>query len=68
MSFETDNLCMITPLHPNEWDYYNEMVYENAQRLVIKNIYKITGCREYYVNPMMDGELRWRSVNSYEID
>jgi hypothetical protein len=68
ISFETDTQCVIAPLYPNEGDWYNESVDEDAQRLVIKNIYKIIGNHKYYVNPMMDGELSWRSVKSYEID
>jgi hypothetical protein len=59
MSFETDTLCMIAPLDPNEGDMYNEPVDEDAQSSVIENIYNITGCREDYINPTTDGELSW---------
>jgi hypothetical protein len=33
MSFETDTLCVIAPLDPNEGDIYNESVDEDAQEL-----------------------------------
>jgi hypothetical protein len=68
MSFETDTLHMIAPLDPNEGDIYNESIDEDAWSYVIENIYKITWHREYYVNPMVDGELSWRSMKSYDID
>jgi hypothetical protein len=68
MSFETGTLPMITPLDPNEGDSYNEPIDEDAQRSTIENIYNIIGCKKDYVNPMKHGELRWRSVNSYDID
>jgi hypothetical protein len=35
---------------------------------IIENIYKITRCREDYINPTIDGELSWWSVKSYDID
>jgi hypothetical protein len=68
MSFETDTLCVIAPLDPNEGDRYNEPMNEDAQSSIIENIYQITRCREDYINPMMDGELSWRSVKSYDTD
>jgi hypothetical protein len=68
MSFETETLCMIVHLDPNEGDRYNGMIGEYAWISVIKNIYNIMGSREYYVNPMVDGELSWRSLDSYDID
>jgi hypothetical protein len=33
------------------------LVDQDAQSSVIENIYKITGCREYYINPIADGEV-----------
>jgi galactose-1-phosphate uridylyltransferase len=68
MSFETNTMRVITPLDPNEWDKYNESVDEDAQMSIIENIYKIMGHKEYYVNPMVDGKLSWRSVKSYDIN
>jgi hypothetical protein len=67
ISFKTDTQCVISPLYPNEGDWYNESVDEDAQILVIKNIYKIIGNHKYYVNPMMDGELSWRSVSHMKL-
>ena len=68
VSFKTNSLCVITPLDPNEGDKYNELVHEDAQILVIENIYKIIRCREDYVNPLANGELIWRSMKSYDTD
>jgi hypothetical protein len=56
------------PLDPNEEDRYNKSVDEDAHNYPIENIYKITGCREDYINPTLDGELSWKTVNSYDID
>ena len=57
ISFDTDTLHVITPLGPNEGDRYNELVDEDAWSSIIENIYKITRCKEYYINPTVDGEL-----------
>jgi len=57
MSFETDTLRMTTPLDPNEGDIYNEKVDGYVWSSVIENIYNITMCGEYYVNPTKDGEM-----------
>jgi hypothetical protein len=43
-------------------------VNENAYIFVIENIYEITGHGEYYINPMVDGEMSWTSVKSYDTD
>lgn len=66
MSFETNTLYVIAPLDHNEGDKYNESLNEDLWVLVVENIYKVTGCREDYVNPTMDEELSWRSVKSYD--
>lgn len=65
MPFEIDMLCMIAPLYLNESVRYNEIVNEDVQSSIIENIYQITGCREDYINSIIDGELSWRSVKSY---
>jgi hypothetical protein len=63
MSFEIDTLHVITPLDLNEGDRYNEPMDEDEQSSVIENIYKITWCREDYINPIADGELSWQVSN-----
>lgn len=65
MPFEIDMLCMIAPLYLNESVRYNEIVNEDVQSSIIENIYQITGRREDYINSIIDGELSWRSVKSY---
>jgi hypothetical protein len=57
MSFEIDTLRIITPLDKNEGDRYNDPMNEDAQSLIIQNIYQIIGCMEYYVNTIAYGEL-----------
>jgi hypothetical protein len=62
MSFDTDTLCMIAPLDPNEWERHNDLVDEDVQSYVIENIYKIRRHIEDYVNPIADVKLSWRNV------
>ena len=57
MSIEMDTLHVVAPLDPYEGDRYNELVDEDEQSFLIENIYKITGCKEYYINPTTDGEM-----------
>jgi hypothetical protein len=68
ISFETDTVCIIASFDPNEGDGYKEPVDEDASSFVIENIYKITRCREVYINPKTDEELNLRSMKSYDID
>jgi hypothetical protein len=68
MSFETNTLRVITLLDPNEGDMYNDLVDEDAWIFIINNIYNITRHGEDYVTPTIDGEMIWRSVNSYGTD
>jgi hypothetical protein len=39
---------------------------EDVWSSIIEKIYHITGCREDYINPTMNGEMIWRSVCSYD--
>jgi hypothetical protein len=68
MSFETNTLCVVTSLFPYDDDWYNDPMDKDAQISGIENIYKIMGCREGYIIPTIDGDLRWRSFKSYDID
>jgi len=63
-----DTLRLISPLDPNEGDKYNKPMNEDAKSSIIEKIYQITGHKEYYINPTVDGEMSWRSVKSYDID
>jgi len=49
-------------------DRYNEPLNEYVQVSILENIYNITGRKEGYVNPTVDGELSWRNVHSYDTD
>jgi hypothetical protein len=59
-------LCVIAPLDPNEGDRYNDPMDEDVQISSQRNIHH--RCKEYYVNPTVDGELSWRSVLFYDTD
>jgi hypothetical protein len=45
---------------------YNEPVNEDTLSSIIENIYNITRRGVDYVNLTAEGELRWRSVHSYD--
>jgi hypothetical protein len=68
LSFGIDTFHIIAPLDLKESDIYNELMNEDAQSSTIENIYNIIGHMEDYVNPTTDGELRWISVFSCDID
>jgi hypothetical protein len=68
MSFDMNTLHVIEPLGLIEGDKYNEPVNEYAQILIIENTNNITWCKEDYINSTVNGELIWRSVNSYGMD
>jgi hypothetical protein len=68
ISYETNTLHVVAPLDLYEGDRYNDLMDENAWSSIIENIYQIIKCMEDYINPTVDGELSWRSVNSYDID
>jgi hypothetical protein len=53
-------------LDPNEGDIHNEPINEDEYISIIKKLYNIIWHREDYVNPTFDGELRWRSICSYD--
>lgn len=68
MSFESETMRLIAPLHTREGEMYIELVKDELDIGEIDNLYNITTRREDYVNPTVDGELSWRSIFSYDID
>jgi hypothetical protein len=55
ISFDNETLHMVVPLDPYEGDHYNDIDDKDAQISKIENIYKVTMCREDYINPTADG-------------
>jgi hypothetical protein len=61
MTFEGDGLWFIAPLDPNEGHRYTEPITEEDHAYELDNIYKLTARQQYYINPIVDGNLSWRS-------
>jgi len=55
---------VVAPLDAIEGARYTEPVNDDAHNISIKNIYNMTGRRDYYVNLTADGELSWRGICS----
>jgi hypothetical protein len=66
--FETYTLRVVVPIYPYEGYRYNDPMDEDTRSSVIEKNFKITGHKEDHINTMVDGELSWRSVKSYEMD
>jgi hypothetical protein len=68
MMFEGYGLRVIAPLDPDEGQRYNEPIREEDREYELENIYKLTVIQQDYINPMVDGNLRWRSDNACSLD
>jgi hypothetical protein len=68
MTFEGDGLRVIAPLYPDEGQRYTKPIREEDHAYELENIYKLTTRQQDYINPMMDGNLSWRSDNACSSD
>jgi hypothetical protein len=68
MTFEGDGLRAIAPLDPDECPRYTEPIREEDRAYDLENIYKLTTKQHDYINPMVDGNLSWRSDNTFSSD
>jgi hypothetical protein len=64
MTFEGDGLRVIAPLDLEEVCRYTEPIREEDRAYEIENIYKLTTRQYDYINPTIDGNLRWRSESA----
>jgi hypothetical protein len=64
MTFEGDDLRVISPLDPDEGHRYIEPIREEDHAYELENIYKLTTRQHDYINPTIDGNLSWRSDNA----
>jgi hypothetical protein len=64
MIFELGDLKFIAPLVPSEGKRYIEPTRGND----IDNLYNMTARMEDYINPISNGVLSWRSINSCAFD
>jgi hypothetical protein len=68
MKFERDGLSFIAPLDPDEGPRYTEPIQEEDHAYELENIYKLIARQQDYINPIVDGNLSWRSKNTCSSD
>jgi hypothetical protein len=59
MTFEGDGLRVIAPLDLDEGPRYIEPIREDDRAYELENIYKLIARQHDYINPTIDGNLRW---------
>jgi hypothetical protein len=62
MTFESGEYRVITPLDPSEAKIFVEPTCLDLEE--INQLYRTTMHTEYYINPIVDGVLSWRSITS----
>ena len=65
MEFENNGVRVIIPLDPAECQRYIEPVCIEDE---IHQIYKITLCGEDWINPTIDGNIKWEKDSSFFSD
>jgi hypothetical protein len=68
MIFERNVLRVIAPLDLDEGPRYTEPIREEDHMYELENIYKLIARQQDYINPTIDGNLRWRSDNACSSD
>jgi hypothetical protein len=68
MTFGKVGLRFIAPLDPDEGPRYTEPIREEDHTFELENIYKLTARQHDYINPIVDGNLSWRSDNTCSSD
>ena len=67
MTFEVDGDRVVQPLDPYKGPQYIEIMDDAFQDTMLDYIYNpTTRKREYYVNPTMDGSVRYWSIHSFD--
>ena len=57
LSFEDNEMRVVSPIDPLEGQRYIEPVYNDGQVDYLDQIYNVTALQEDYINPTMDGNL-----------
>jgi hypothetical protein len=68
MTFEEEGIRVIAPLDPNEGQRYTKPIREEYCAYELENIYKLIAIQQDYINPMVDGNLSWKSDNMCSSD
>ena len=64
LSFKDDEMRVVSPIDPLEGQRYVEPVYIEGQGDYLDHIYNVSTLKYDYVNPKLDGNLRWRIASS----
>ena len=68
MTFQGHNIRVIAPLDPSMGPRYTEPIRAKEEAKEIKDFDKMTTTKDDYINPTIDGTLRWRYASSYTYD
>ena len=61
-------MSVVLPIDPLEGQRYVEPVYNEGRGDYLDQIYNVTAMQEDYINPIENGNLSWKSVDSYTYD
>ena len=68
LSFEDNEMRVVSPIGPLEGQRYVEFVYNDGHGGYHEQIYNVTAMQEDYINPIENGNLSWKSVDSCTYD
>ena len=64
LSFEDEEMRVVSPIDPLEGQRYLEPVYNEGQGNYLDQIYNVISRQEDYINMIVDGNLSWKSASS----
>jgi hypothetical protein len=65
MTFEAEGIKVVQPLDPYVGPRYTEPTNNNMEGEYLDQLYTVTTrTRNNYINPTVDGSVRWRSIQS----
>ena len=68
MIFEDGEIRVTQPLNPYQGPRYIETVDNREDAQLLDHLYQMTARRrEYYINPIAEGLVSWRSIQSSEL-
>ena len=68
MTFEGHNIKIIAPLDPSMGPHYKEPIRVEEEAKEIDDFYKLTMTRDDYINPTVNGTLRWNYTSFCTFD
>ena len=62
LSFEDDEMRVVSPIDPQDGQRYVELVNNEGQGDYLDHICNVNTLKDDYVNPIVDGNLSWKST------